>query len=129
MGGGERTAPFPLRRRALRVHQGSTEGSPEMETRWGVGSEGPEGAQRMGKGETGWREIGRPGAPLSRAGLPSACWRTSVHSRVPKCLITMQQRKQQEMAQPHVFLHTAHPRTAGWVRSFAVSVYVVVGAG
>ena len=77
--------------------------------RW---SKGQEGAQRMGEGETGWRETGRPGAPLSRAGPPSACCRTSVHSRVPKCLITMQQRKQQEMAQPHVFLHTAHPRTA-----------------
>lgn len=31
----------------------------------------------------------------------------------PLCLIAMQERKQQEMAQPHVFLHTAHPRTAG----------------
>lgn len=105
--------PFPLRQAGSPGASGQHREEPRKETKWGVErSEGQEGAQRMGEGETGWMETGRPGAPLCRAGPPSARWRASVHSRVPKRLITMQQRKQQETAQPHVFLHTAHPRTA-----------------
>lgn len=52
----------------------------------------------------------------------------------PQCLIAMQQRKQQEMAQPHVFLHTAQPVWPGQIitlymcgRDGAGEVYVGEG--
>lgn len=64
--------PFPLRQGGLpRVHQGSTERSPERRQDGGWRrSEGAGRAQRMGEGETGWMETGRPGAPFCRAGPP-----------------------------------------------------------
>lgn len=51
----------------------------------------------------------------SRAGSPQPVGR-SLSTTESQCLIAMQQRKQQEMAQPHVFLHT--PTRLGHIIAF-----------
>lgn len=65
----------------------------------------------------GQTQAGGPGAPLSQGQLPHGLVGELCPQLSPQRIIAMQQRKQQEMAQPHVFLHTAHPRRP--VRSLA----------
>lgn len=54
----------------------------------------------------------------SRAGSPQPVGR-SLSTTESRCLIATQQRKQQEMAQPHVFLHT--PMRLGHIIAFYMS--------
>lgn len=94
--------------------------------------------EREGAGD---RKDGKPGVRRTRASLESCSRRAGSPSAAggslcpqlgPQCLIAMQERKRQEMAQPHVFLHTATPRTAGSDHSLFVCVgrdEVCVGEG
>lgn len=66
-------------------------------------------------GKAGQMRAGGPGALFSRAGSPQPVG-GSLSTTESQCLIAMQQRKQQEMAQPHVFLHT--PTRLGHIIAF-----------
>lgn len=76
---------------------------------------------RETEGQAGWAGILE--SRCTRA-VPLTRGRTIVLCTVKLNLITMQQRKQQEMAQPYVFLHTARPTKVG-----LISAHVCVGAG
>lgn len=73
------TAPLP-RRQASRAHQGGTkkEGSLGRAGVGGSAGKEGEGRQTAQSDDSGWA-----GSPSPGAESPSACWRTSLPSRVP----------------------------------------------
>ena len=96
----------------------------------GGGAErGAEGAQRMGEGETGWMETGRPGAPLSRAGPPLSLLEDLGPQLSPQASYHHAATEAAgNSSTPCIFTHST-PQDSGRVGSFALYVYVVVAAG